>query len=154
MKHNHQSSTANELDATQQAQPADAPPVVTPFALPAAGSATVLSRYSYPKSPGDERWSVIDVVGPSSYTVVTAGTPPTGGQVVTASAFGLMSLDCVFEIAGATGVNGVRVLANPYTFGDSMPAVTLLWIVLATGAQATAAANLSTQAVRLMAVGR
>lgn len=130
------------------------PPVVTPFALPAAGTVTVMSRYSYPKSPGDERWSVVDVVGPASYTVVTAGAPPTGGQVVPASAFGLQSIDAVFALAGTNGTNGVRVIANPYNFGDSMANVTLMWIVLATGAQATAASNMSAQTVRLIAIGR
>ena len=71
-----------------------------------ATSTFLLTRYGYPKVPGDNPESIIDVVGPTAYVQLVAGSTgppivqPTGGQRIFASAFGLQSLD--FEIGRAS----------------------------------------------------
>ena len=50
----------------------------------------------YPTSFGSSRASVEGITGPSSYTQVSAGTPPavaTGGQTIQALQFGLKYFD-------------------------------------------------------------
>ena len=62
----------------------------------ATSAAQLLSRFSYPKQPGDQPWSIIEVRGPQSYAQVTG--MPGGGQQVTAADFGLQSLDFVIPM--------------------------------------------------------
>src|SRR5215471_21711463 len=76
----------------------------------------LLTRFSYPKVPGDQPESILDVTGPASYTPVTPGTPgppitpPTGGQRITAADFGLQSLDFVIAIGSTDGSYSVIVV--------------------------------------------
>lgn len=72
--------------------------------------AAILTRYGYPKVPGDQPESVIDVSGPASYTPLVAGSPgppivpPSGGQVLHAQDFGLHNgLMMVFGMASQDG---------------------------------------------------
>lgn len=93
--------------------------------------------------------SAIDWLGPSTYTPVTAGTPPalaTGGDQITAAVFGMKALHSVIggiSFDGTYEVIPYRI--NATTWG-------LYWRVLATGAQA-GAITLNTSTVRLTALG-
>ena len=105
---------------------------------------------------GNRVYSIINWTGPTSYTAVTAGTPPaspTGGQSIDASQFGLKYIEKIIGgldqsgkyLVVGTGGNGI---ANDSTVG------TIQWITAATGAEVVGAVNLSTYTVRLMAIGR
>ena len=113
----------------------------------------LMSRFSYPKVPGDGFWSIVDVTGPASYTQI-AGTPPTGGQEVTAADFGLQSLDWVGAMGSDNGQYSVIVMPIPFASGAPLGSVLLLWSLATSGAQAAAGANLSARTVRLLAIGR
>lgn len=129
----------------------------------------LLTRYGYPKVPGDQPESIIDVSGPTSYTALVPGSPgppivlPSGGQKITAQDFGLQSLDFVTEMTSMDAKFFVLVvpllvqpLPNP-PLATQLPdgtfsAVLLAWYVVATGAEASG--DLSQSTVRLFARGR
>lgn len=128
----------------------------------------LLTRYGYPKVPGDQPESIIDVSGPTSYTPLVAGspgppiTPPTGGQRITAEDFGLQSLDFVVGMGSTDGqylVVVVPQLIEPLTsppLPTQLPdgtfrAALLAWLELAGG---QASGDLSKSTVRLFARGR
>lgn len=124
---------------------------------------TVMSRFSYPKVPGDTPWSIIDVTGPASYVKVTAGagtTPPSGGQRITAADFGLQSLDWIGAMS--SGNANFSVLVTPLGFfkGDIFTSILLRWTTMTdvTGTmwaqEVAAGTNLSQATVRLLAIGR
>ena len=131
-------------------------------------AAAILTRYGYPKVPGDQPESITDVSGPVSYVPLTPGTPgppitlPSGGQTVTAADFGLQSLDYVTAMASQDGlytVVCVPLLVEPYPnpplptqLPDGTFSSVLLKWVTATGAEASG--DLSQSAVRLFARGR
>lgn len=119
--------------------------------------ATVMSRFSYPKVPGDSLWSITDMTGPASYVGISiglGGNPVTGGQLVTAADFGLQSLDFVSAMGSNSGQYSVTVFPAPFNPGNEMHSVRLQWNVASTGAQVGSAVNLSLATVRLFAVGR
>lgn len=93
-----------------------------------------MSRFSYPKAPGDQPWSIIDVPGPASYTAIAPGTPPTGGQTITPQDCGLQSIDWVQSMGSDNGQYDIVCLANPFVQGNAFAGVRLQWIVSATGA--------------------
>lgn len=134
-----------------------------------ASSVTVMSRFSYPKVPGDQPWSVVDVTGPASYVaVLPAAAPPppadeegtlpsaapSGGQTVTAADFGLQSIDWVGAMGSDDGSYNVSVLPGDFSSGSPLDSVVLLWIDAATGLEVTAGTDLSASTVRLLAIGR
>jgi hypothetical protein len=105
---------------------------------------------------GDRPYSPIDWQGPTSYTQVTTGTPPTGGQAITPSAFGLTAgLEGIFMVGASTsGTYGVVAMqATAYNKGQPNPTWILLWYVLHTGAEVAGAVNLSAETVRLIGFG-
>jgi hypothetical protein len=112
-----------------------------------------MSRFSYPKVPGDSLWSVADVTGPNPYSPIVVGTPPSGGQVLNASDFGLQSIDWVQSMASNNGHYGIVCVPGAFSPGNPMASVRLMWVVAATGAE-VGAINLSAFTVRLMAIGR
>src|SRR5262249_37362825 len=116
--------------------------------------ATVMSRFSYPKVPGDTLESMVDVTGPASYTQLVVGTPPTGGQAVTATECGLQSIDWVQSMGSDNGQYDIVCVPVAFTLGNPLASVRLQWIISATGAEAAAAANLSARTVRLFVKGR
>lgn len=131
-----------------------------------ATSATILlNRFSYPKQPGDQPWSMIDVAGPAAYVEfapsASPGTPPTGGQEIRAQDFGLQSLEFVMAMGSSDGVHsgvivplgGSLATHRELTPGDDFLAVALVWMEIATGQQA-AAGDLSTSTMRLLGIGR
>lgn len=84
----------------------------------------------------------IDHTGPKSYT--------TGGETLTASRYGLRSLDWV---GGGITVSGTYE-AKGKTIGTGLRTTyKLVWFVVATGAEVTAATDLSAEKVRLFTVG-
>ena len=102
---------------------------------------------------GDRMASIVTVTGPTSYTQVTAGTPPagpTGGQSIPASAFGLKFINKVESSLDNSGKYDVIATSGP----GASTAVTLDWIVARTGAEETGGTDLHTFSVKLMAIGR
>jgi hypothetical protein len=105
---------------------------------------------------GDRPYSVIDWPGPASYSQVSEATPPTGGQAIDPTAFGLVAgLEGIFMVgASTTGTYGVVAMqAGGQQPGLPNPAWILLWYNLHTGAEASGAANLAGETVRLIAFG-
>ena len=105
----------------------------------------------YPQSSGAKRESVLLVAGPNPYTAVSVATPPTGGQVVQAAAFGLKYIEAAEGSLSDDGQYGVRVIhdSNPK---QGTTSIRLMWFTAATGAQA-GAVDLSARSVRVRAIG-
>ncbi|SRR6266403_1512940 len=108
----------------------------------------------YPQGAfGDRYASCVDHIGPASYVVVTPGTPPTGGDALTAAEFGLKSLTMVW---GAVSDNGqFRADVTPTIGAKGEP---ISWIVrywsLTLNAEVVATTNLSARSFRFFALGR
>lgn len=118
----------------------------------------LLLRYSYPKQPGDQPWSILDLNGPTSYvTFVPTATPPTGGQLVSVADFGLQAADIVLAMSfmpnNLGGFYAAIFPVNPSINGD-FSQFRVGWYNLATFVQPAPGANLSTAVVRLLAIGR
>jgi hypothetical protein len=118
----------------------------------------------YPTSFGNHRASVFPHRGPASYTQITEGVAPalaSGGDTVSAVEAGFKLFE--FVAAGLTDSGTYRVEAIPTTVSgvvadpnkQAVPATTyrLRWVVVATGAEAGAAADLDAEIVRLFALG-
>lgn len=117
-----------------------------------------------PVPPGDMPWTIVDVDGPSSYSQISAATPPTGGQVLKASDLGLQAIWWAQAVGSDNGqFDGVCYvvggLGNPRAGGSpnySQPGtqINLQWITAATGAEVSGATNLSSRRMRLLVVGQ
>ncbi len=106
----------------------------------------------FPQSTGAKRESVIEWAGPASYTQVTPGSPPTGGQAIEARDFGLKYLEHVSAQLDNTGA--YTALFTPTASGArGVTAGILIWIVAAGGAEVSAETNLSAKKVNLRAIG-
>lgn len=128
----------------------------------------LLTRYGYPKVPGDQPEGVFDLIGPVTYTPLVPGNPgppivpPTGGQRVTAQDFGLQSLDFVWSMGSTDGLYHVVVVpvmiipAPGPPLPTQLPDGTFTAVLVAwyTAAGTEASGNLSTSVVRLFARGR
>lgn len=115
-------------------------------------SATLYQLNSYPKQPGDQPWSIIDLRGPAAYQIFVPGTG--GGQTITAADFGLQSLDFVEIQASNTGAYHVEVVPNNFTVNGPFSSAQVIWLNVNSAGQAPAMANLTAQVVRLLAIGR
>jgi len=116
-------------------------------------SVTLVALYG----EGDRMVSIIKVTGPTSYTQITAGTPPagpTGGQDVQASAFGLKYINKVLGGLDQSGKYEVQAVSNAPSGAEGATKATLMWIIAHTGAEETGTTDLHTFTVRLMAIGR
>lgn len=103
---------------------------------------------------GNRQIGLITHVGPASYTQVTPGTPPTGGDSVQASAFGLKFLEAVIALGlDNTGTYEVNGIVQSQGGGGATSAL-LLWNTANTGAQVSGATNLSASTVALLGIGR
>jgi hypothetical protein len=102
----------------------------------------------YPISVGGKRVAMAPngISGPASYTQVS--NPTTGGQMVSAAAFGLKYLDYVNG-----GSNGTHSVVATLSSVGPATSVQLKWIVVATGAEAAASADLSASTVSVLALG-
>lgn len=123
--------------------------------------AEVLTRFGYPKSPGDTPWSVADITGPQSYVQITPGdsgppiTPPSGGQPVFPSDFALQSIHIAVGMASNDGKYAVQIIPLPsIPMGDgTFSQLLLMWIDLSSGQQVSSGQDLSKSTVRLLAIG-
>lgn len=105
--------------------------------------------------PLGDRWvSEVNHIGPSSYTQVTPGTPPTGGDVLYASACGLKYIQSVFGLAmDSTGT--YIVCGVPGATGQTdQTSMILRWFTAASMAEVAGATNLSGKNVVLTVIGR
>lgn len=103
----------------------------------------------YPSPPGNKNISIVTVAGPASYTAVTNGSPPTGGQALTARDVGLPNgVEFIEACASDDGQYEVAVIfpSNPAKGASS---VILRWVVSATGAEVSGTTDLSARKVRL-----
>ena len=113
-------------------------------------------RNTYPTSFGDNRASVMTVVGPASYTQFTA--PSTGGQDVQADPQGGVKI-VDFAIGGSSNDGTHRAEVVHYEAGlvrgvsvaDTV--FVLKWYVIATDAEVGAAVDISGQTIRVMVFG-
>jgi hypothetical protein len=106
----------------------------------------------YPQAEGAKMGSVIEWAGPSSYTQVTPGSPPTGGQAIEAKDFGLKYIEHVESQLDATGA--YRAEFTPKVAGKyGVESGILAWTVVSTGAEVAAETNLSAKKVKLRAIG-
>lgn len=106
--------------------------------------------------PIGDRWqSVVNHIGPASYTQVTPGSPPTGGDVLYASACGLKFIQAVIGLAmDSTGtyiVCGIPAANSP---GLEQTSVILRWFTAASMTEVAGATNLSGKNVVLTVIGR
>lgn len=106
----------------------------------------------YPQPAGAKMESVIYKAGPASYTAVTVASPPTGGQAVQASEFGLKYLEHVEGGLSDTGAY-IVVFTPKITGKGPVTSGTLMWITAVTGVEVAGAVNLSAKQVRLRAIG-
>lgn len=128
----------------------------------------LLTRYGYPKVPGDQPESIIDVSGPVAYTPLVAGSPgppivpPSGGQVLHAADFGLQALAFVVGVASTDGKYFplivpllIEPLPNPplptQLPDGSFSTFILVWMNITGGGQASG--NLTQSTIRLFARG-
>lgn len=116
---------------------------------------TTLNK-EWPDVFGAHRASIMSIAGPASYTQYTA--PSTGGQVVQIEPnAGMKIADQVFNAVSRGGTHRAEVVQ--YEAGNirgvtvARAQVRLKWYVIATGAEAAGAANLSAQTVDLFVVG-
>lgn len=116
--------------------------------------------------PGDLKETYVDHFGPASYTQLAYGSslPVTGGELVTATQFGLVSIVGIFMLGdGSDGtslysVKRVLIPNQNNKSGKDVPSARLQWNVTSTPgtnttAEASNAANLSTISVRLLVIG-
>jgi hypothetical protein len=96
--------------------------------------------------------SIIDHVGPASYAQVVTGSPPTGGDVVSAVEFGLKYLDAVWGCA-LSDDGQYEVELSPGGQLNEPTSFVAEWITASTGSQVSALTNLSARRIRLIAVG-
>lgn len=120
-----------------------------------------------PVPPGNIPWTIIDIDGPSSYTAISTGSPPTNGQTIKASDIGMLQIWAaevmgsdngqytgqVYLNTGAGGVGNPRSGATP-NLSQSATQMQLQWITAATGAEVGGATNLSSRHLRLLVIGQ
>lgn len=106
----------------------------------------------FPQSFGSKRAQVALVVGPASYTQVTTGAPPTGGQIIRASDYGLKFIDMAWAAVSDDGQYEV-VLTPATAIATAQQTWIAIWKVAHTGAEATGATNLSARTVRVFLIG-
>lgn len=121
--------------------------------------AAIRSLDGYPTSWGSSRACVKGVAGPASYTQIVPGTAPavaTGGQTIYARDFGLKYFDSVTAGLSDTAINRVEVVpgaASGVGPKGACTSYTLRWVVVATAAQVANAVDLSSEIVRITAIG-
>ncbi len=99
---------------------------------------------------GDRTIALIRHTGPTSYTAISVASPPTGGDSVPASAFGLARLESVIGGLDDTGAyHAVATLAGK----QEATAAQLMWKTAVTGAEVSGATNLSAKSVFLIGIG-
>lgn len=120
-------------------------------------AAVIYKSSSFPQAPGARLEVLCNVAGPASYTAVTPGTPPTGGQLVSAKDMGLTEISDGFAAASDDGTYTATIIVNSQLVPLSAPrgstSFILQWRVSATGAEVAGATNLSARSMRLFIRG-
>jgi hypothetical protein len=111
-------------------------------------SSTIKGRNPLPI--GDRWQSVVSHKGPASYTQVTPGTTPAGGDVLSATECGLKFIQLAHGGGDNTGTYFVMALA---AVGDPT-SVILRWFTAATMTEVAGGTNLSASEVELIVIGR
>ena len=106
----------------------------------------------YPRDIIGKRMCVGTHVGPASYTAVGVASPPTGGDTLYASEFGLKSFDAVIALSSDNGQYGAEAIF-PEGIAKGSTSCKLLWKTLATGAEVAGATVLSARTLRLLVWG-
>ncbi len=106
----------------------------------------------FPQSFGSKRAQIALLTGPASYTQVTTGSPPTGGQSLAATNFGLKYIDYAFSGVSDDGQYEV-VLTPTVSITTGQATWIAIWKVAHTGAEAAGATNLSARTVRVFLIG-
>jgi hypothetical protein len=108
--------------------------------------------------PGDLPEGIIRWIGPASYTVVTPGATPSGGDSIPASLFGVSEILGIEFEGGFTGnfmVVPIRISAAKWTLQwRALNSNTVGGHAQTTGAEAVSATNLSAEYIRLRIVTR
>ena len=103
---------------------------------------------------GNRRMTAGLLTGPTSYTRVTVASPPTGGQAVSASQFGLTYIDAIFATASDTGAYTADWTAKSIT-PQGVTAGTLIWRTATTPIdEVGGGTNLSAKYLRVVVIGR
>jgi hypothetical protein len=118
------------------------PPLSTSACLP-----------DFPQAIGNRMVSLIDHKGPASYAALAPGTPPTGGDVLTAAECGMKFISAVSGQVDSTGTYTAEATETVGSQGE-VTQVRLCWFVIATGLQVAGAVNLSGSSMRLIVWGR
>jgi hypothetical protein len=106
----------------------------------------------FPLSFGPKRAQIALLMGPASYTQVTPGSPPTGGQALLATNFGMKWIDYAFS--GVSDDGQYEVVLTPTTNTTTGQVTWIaIWKVAHTGAEAAGATNLSARTVRIFLIG-
>jgi len=122
--------------------------------------ANVTTLQEYPFSVGLLFETIIDVQGPASYTIITIGTPPTGGQTVFATDMGFKEIHSIEVMGSDNGqydavcyVNsGAGSVGNPPKRAGTQ--FQMQWFAAAGRTEVTGATNLSARTMRLCITGR
>ena len=119
----------------------------------------LLSRFSFPKQPGDQPWSIVDAIAPDDYEQVIwlNDAIPIRGQLIHAQDFGLQAIDFAVAMGSNDGFWGVVIPVNfdlqgnqiLVTPGGNYPAVRLMW--MDQGSQATP--DFGVSVMRILAIG-
>lgn len=118
----------------------------------------------YPDAWGAHRAAVVPHAGPASYAQVVAGAAPalaTGGDTLQAIEAGMKYIDFVAGGLSDSGTYRVECLpttvsgsvANPAQQGTPATTYRLRWVVVSSGAEAAAEADLDAEIVRLLVIG-
>jgi len=116
----------------------------------AANTATLLP--DFPISIGNRRLSCITLTGLNPYVAVSGGSPPTGGQALLATQFGLKYLDVVFCSLDDTGTYTAAWTPTSST-KNGVTAGILLWTT-ANGGGEVGSTDVSAKTLRVTAIGR
>jgi hypothetical protein len=103
----------------------------------------------FPTARGGKRECVITKVGPTSYTVITTGAPPTGGQDVTAAEFGMKYIEFLEASACDNGLHVIRCI--PTSSSPKCTVWKLQWCLAISGQETSG--SLDEYTVRLHAIG-
>jgi hypothetical protein len=107
----------------------------------------------FPISVGAKIMSSVDHVGPASYTVVTPGATPTGGDSITATALGMKSIEAILEVSGDN--TGTYSVVGIRTGTDALgsPTWILQWLTTVGNVQVVGTTDLSAKHVRVSVIG-
>ena len=105
---------------------------------------------SSPNPLGDHLFVVLDHTGPSSYTQVTAGATPSGGDSIGAQECGLKFIEGVWASGDDTG----SYLPVPLAMLSPATSAIVGWWITSGMTQVAGAVNLSARHTRLIVWGR